>query len=271
MDLSTLADPAATPLPMLLGSALAMGALHGLEPGHSKTMMAAFIIAVHGTATQAAVLGLSAAVSHSAVVWVLGLTAASFGAEWVPESLEPWFLAASGLIVMAVGCWILLRMIAAPDPCARLDGDCEEHGHHHHDHPHDHDHDHDHAHADAHALAHARAVEMRFSAGHATMGQTVLFGLSGGLIPCPAAITVLIVCLHLDRFWLGFGVVSAFSLGLAVTLVAVGGAGAVGLAAARRGSPRIDAWLAKAPYLSGGLILAIGLIMTAAGWRALPL
>ena len=66
-------------LPALLGAAFAMGALHGLEPGHAKTLMAAFIIAVRGTVGQAIVLGLAAAASHSAIVWVLGLLGAARG------------------------------------------------------------------------------------------------------------------------------------------------------------------------------------------------
>jgi nickel/cobalt exporter len=55
---------------LFVPSAILLGALHGMEPGHSKTMMAAFIIAVRGTVLQAALLGLSAAISHTAVVWV---------------------------------------------------------------------------------------------------------------------------------------------------------------------------------------------------------
>jgi nickel/cobalt exporter len=51
--------------------ALLLGGLHGLEPGHSKTMMAAYIIAIKGKVRDAIVLGISAAISHSIIVWVL--------------------------------------------------------------------------------------------------------------------------------------------------------------------------------------------------------
>jgi nickel/cobalt exporter len=281
MDIASLALLPTASLPVLLGSAFAMGALHGLEPGHSKTMMAAFIIAVHGTPIQAVVLGLSAALSHSAIVWILGLSAAAMGEEWVPESLESWFMLLSGLSVVGVGCWILIRMIAAnepPCPCAPGDTACEDAcDAHEHEHEHDHEHGHDHPHphglglGGAHALAHAREIENRFSSGHASLGQTVAFGLSGGLIPCPAAITVLILCLHLGKLGLGFAVVSAFSLGLALTLVMVGVISALGLRAARHGLPGLDAWLSKTPYLSGGLILIIGLAMIVSGWNDLSL
>lgn len=52
-------------------SAILLGALHGLEPGHSKTMMAAFIVAVKGTVKQAVMLGLAATLSHTVIVWLI--------------------------------------------------------------------------------------------------------------------------------------------------------------------------------------------------------
>lgn len=67
---------------LFLPSAILLGALHGLEPGHSKTMMAAFIIAVRGTVAQAVLLGLAATVSHTAVVWAIALAGLHLGAQW---------------------------------------------------------------------------------------------------------------------------------------------------------------------------------------------
>ena len=48
---------------LFIPSAILLGALHGLEPGHSKTMMAAFIVAIRGTLKQAVLLGLAATLS----------------------------------------------------------------------------------------------------------------------------------------------------------------------------------------------------------------
>jgi nickel/cobalt exporter len=72
-------------------TALLLGALHGLEPGHSKTMMAAFIIAIRGTVLQAVILGLCAAFSHSLVIWLLAALALHYGSQWNAESTEPYF------------------------------------------------------------------------------------------------------------------------------------------------------------------------------------
>jgi len=67
---------------LFIPSAILLGALHGLEPGHSKTMMAAFIIAIRGTVAQAVLLGLSATLSHTAIVWLVAMTGLYFGSAW---------------------------------------------------------------------------------------------------------------------------------------------------------------------------------------------
>ncbi|MQX35845.1 nickel/cobalt efflux transporter [Roseospira navarrensis] len=268
MDLAVAISEGTFQPAFLAGTALALGALHGLEPGHSKTMMAAFIVAVRGTVGQAVLLGLSAAVSHTLIVWILALLALRFGESMIGEDLEPWFMMASGAIILMIAAWMGHRARRSAAPA------------HHHDHDHDHTgaHHHDHHHPDpgegikdAHAEAHARAIETQFggaaaAGGRATTGQVVLFGLTGGLIPCSAAITVLIVCLHLDRIWLGVGLVGAFSAGLAATLVAAGVVAAVGLRAVSRRTRRLDRWLAWAPSVSALLIGLIGLGMIVLGW-----
>src|ERR1700737_4960948 len=94
---------------LLLSAAVVLGALHGLEPGHSKTMMAAFIVAIRGTIGQAVLLGISAAFSHSLVIWILAALALKLGSQWNAESLEPYFQLASAVIVGGLACWMLWR------------------------------------------------------------------------------------------------------------------------------------------------------------------
>ncbi len=263
MDLTTAIPQGASQPVLLIASALALGALHGLEPGHSKTMMAAFIVAVRGTVAQAVLLGLSAAVSHTLIVWILALLALRFGDSMIGEDLEPWFMMGSGAVILVIAAWMWRR--------ARRDFGSA----HHHDLTHRHDHEDPHpgdGTGDRHARSHAGEIEARFgraTTARATHGQVVLFGLTGGLIPCSAAITVLILCLHLDRIWLGVGLVGAFSAGLAVTLVAAGIIAAMGLRAVSRRTRRLDRWLARAPLVSAGLIAAIGVGTIALGWSHL--
>ncbi|MEO1089247.1 MAG: nickel/cobalt efflux transporter [Pseudomonadota bacterium] len=243
----------------LVMMALVLGALHGLEPGHGKTMMAAYIVAVRGTVWQAALLGGSAAISHSIIVWVLAIIGLQFGDALIGEAAEPYFVMVSGLIVIAMGIWIQRSSVNTPPA-----------HHHHHDHHHPHDHSHDHGPTDAHTLAHAREVEAQLASGRTTTAQTVMFGLSGGLVPCPAAITVLLICLQIGQFGLGMTLVAAFSTGLAVTLVAIGAVAALGLRYVSARSTRFDALTAYATRLSAWLIIALGVLMVYAGWHHLP-
>ena len=243
MDLVSLIQDGSASFPYLAAIGLVLGSLHGLEPGHSKTMMAAFIVAVRGTPLQAVLLGVSAAFSHSIVVWVMAVLALTWGDEMIGERLEPWFIAGSGAIVMGVGLFMLWRAWARMRHRHRDD--------------------------DAHVRAHARDIETRFAGGRASAPQTVGFGLVGGLIPCPAAITVLLLCLGIGQFWLGVGMVASFSIGLAVTLVAVGMAAVLGLRYASKRFSGADRLFASAPYVSGVLILLVGTYMTYSGWSHL--
>lgn len=263
---------------LFIPSAILLGALHGLEPGHSKTMMAAFIVAVHGTIGQAVMLGLAATVSHTAVVWLVALAGLQFGSHWSATASEPWFQFGSGTLVLGIGAWMLLRTRFA---LRHAHEHAHEHSHPHHDHApkqayrqvrHDDQRaslaamsEHD-SH-DAHAAAHARDIRRRFANREVSNGQILLFGLTGGLIPCPASITVLLLCLQLRQFSLGMVLVLSFSVGLALTLVASGTIAALGVRHMRRhGGGRLESLAQRAPYLSGGLITLVGLYMA---WQGL--
>ncbi|HEX7673983.1 MAG TPA: hypothetical protein VF412_07425, partial [Bdellovibrio sp.] len=56
-------------------TALALGALHALEPGHAKTLTAAYLIGIKGTKRDALLLGLSVAITHSFVVIAISVAA----------------------------------------------------------------------------------------------------------------------------------------------------------------------------------------------------
>lgn len=82
-------------------SAILLGILHGLEPGHSKTMMAAFIIAIKGTVKQAVMLGLAATLSHTGIVWLIALGGMYLSRAFTAESVEPWLQLISAIIILA--------------------------------------------------------------------------------------------------------------------------------------------------------------------------
>jgi len=123
---------------------------------------------------------------------------------------------------------------------------------------------------DAHEREHAEDIRRRFDGGTVTTGQIILFGLTGGLIPCPGAITVLVLCLQLKRLTLGAVLVLGFSIGLAITMVVSGVIAAISV---RHVSKRWDGFgelVRKAPYISGLVILLVGLYVATHAWLTLP-
>ncbi|SPB14894.1 high-affinity nickel-transporter [Caballeronia novacaledonica] len=126
-DFSTLLQQGTASAWLFIPSAVLLGALHGLEPGHSKTMMAAFIVAIRGTVGQAVLLGLSATISHTAVVWAVALAGMYFGRNLNPETTEPYFQLASAVLVVLVATWMIWRTRRDQQMAA-------EHHHHHHEH-----------------------------------------------------------------------------------------------------------------------------------------
>jgi nickel/cobalt exporter len=310
-DITALIQHGSTNLWLFIPSAILLGALHGLEPGHSKTMMAAFIIAVRGSVAQAVLLGLSATISHTAIVWIVALLGLHFGQQWGTETTEPYFEIVSAALMLLIAFWMMRRTWKHQhDYADGLDHHDPLHGHgdgphhddhshphdhshhgcdHHHDHAHgdDHHHDHDHHHdeddhttpvphhhachahdhgtldlsasagGDAHALAHADDIKRRFAGREVTTGQIIMFGLTGGLIPCPASVTVLLLCLQLKKVTLGALLVVCFSIGLALTMVSAGVVAALSVRHLSRHSSRFSGIAHRAPYLSGVLISAI--------------
>lgn len=259
-------------------SAILLGVLHGLEPGHSKTMMAAFIIAIKGTIKQAVMLGLAATLSHTAIVWLIALGGMYISKAFTAQAVEPWLQFVSAIIILGTAFWMFWRTWQGEQNWLTQ----THHDHHHdhdHDHHHHHEHDHDHNHAalaglsegskeyqDAHERAHANDIQRRFQGKEVTNGQILLFGLTGGLIPCPAAITVLLICIQLKAFTLGATMVLCFSLGLAITLVTVGVGAAISVQQAAKRWSGFNTLARKAPYFSSALIGMVGLYMGIHGY-----
>ncbi|MEZ0296075.1 MAG: sulfite exporter TauE/SafE family protein [Candidatus Methylacidiphilales bacterium] len=392
---------------LFIPTAVVLGALHGLEPGHSKTMMAAFIIAVRGTVMQAVLLGVAATISHTAIIWLLAAIGLHFAARMDVEAIEPYLQFASGLVIVGLSGWMLIRtrndlraavahshneraphggnwiatghelleisvfedgvpprfrvyayddkrgpkdpakegvslrtirpndtvqnfaLAAKGDYLESVDEipephefkvECivahKDHSHlyvtrfteadhshgggrvdpHAHAHPHDdgghshshaegdakHEHSHSHAksshthegHAhgitsplgsseyqDEHERAHAADFARRFSNQNVTTGQVILFGLTGGLLPCPAAFSVLLLCLQTKREFLGFSVVLAFSVGLALTLVTVGAVAAISVNYASKRFSGLNLWVRRLPYRSSGVLGLLGIYL----------
>jgi nickel/cobalt exporter len=319
-------------------------------------MMASFIIAIRGTVKQAILLGLSAAISHTFIIWVLATVALNFGNRWNAERVEPFIQIGSAVIIVVLAIWMFLRTkkdlraakehnsnhshsellvvdtihgklelsvfedgvppvfqlyaptgtvlpataeietvrpdgnrqtfnfihkgdflessTSIPEPhefdanlILRHDGqthtstvEFRENHHHHHNNK---------EFQDAHERAHAQDIARRFQDQTVTTPQIILFGITGGLMPCPAAFTVLLVCLQLKKITLGFTMVGAFSVGLAISMVAAGVIASLGVKQAQKRFKGFTEVMRHAPYASSVLLLLIALYMAWSGWNHL--
>ncbi|MCG3211461.1 MAG: hypothetical protein FOGNACKC_05107 [Anaerolineae bacterium] len=204
--------------PWLVGLVLAvsvvLGGAHALTPGHGKTLVAAYLIGSRGTVGHAITLGGIVTVTHTASVIVIGLLALLASRFIVPNVLAPALEVLSGLLVVWIGGQLIWNRWRE---YRRGEADHHDHDHHHHhDHDHhgrDHHHDHDH-HGHAH---HHHELPDRVS-----LRDLLALGISGGLVPCPEALGIMLIAVGLNRILLGLGMVVAFSFGLAVVLIVIG-------------------------------------------------
>ena len=197
-ELMTTRPPGIGILLLALVVAAGLGAVHALEPGHGKTVVAAYLVGSRGTAWHALVLGLVVTASHTAGVYLLGAVTLYASRYIVPERLYPWLGVASGLTVAGLGIVLFLR---------RYRGASRRHSH---DHAHDDHHHHAHGHQHHHPGADVSLKEL------------VALGVTGGIVPCPAALVVLLSALALGRLGFGLVLIVAFSVGLAAVLIAIG-------------------------------------------------
>lgn len=180
---------------MSLLLAVLLGAAHALEPGHGKTVVAAYLVGSRGTVAQAVLLGLVVTFTHTFSVLLLGVLVLFLSRHLVPATLLPWLGFASGVLIAAVG----LSLLRARWRESRRPADA---------------HGHDHGGLTG---PHTHVPE-----GPATLREILALGVSGGLVPCPAGIVVLLAAVALQRVAFGLLLIVAFSAGLAVVLVGVG-------------------------------------------------
>lgn len=239
-------------------TALLLGALHALEPGHAKTLTAAYLIGVRGTYRDALLLGLSVALTHSLVVILIAAAALWLGNEAFTDQATRGLQWASGITVILLGLWLLYRRWPRPavhHACEETHAHDSDHGH---DHPHDHSHDHDGMTDDEHARAHQADLPDYVHRGdRPTAWQIVVFGAAGGLIPCPASVSVMLLALSVGAASLGFLTVLAFSVGLALALMGIGLAVVTGATRLARDS-RFSPLMRRAPLISAGMVMLSG-------------
>jgi nickel/cobalt transporter (NicO) family protein len=210
-----------------LAAAVFWGAAHALSPGHGKTIITAYLVGQRGTPRHAALLGLIVTATHTAGVFALGLVTLLLSRFIVPERLYPWLNLASGMLVVAIGASVLTARWRHR----------RSHSHHHY---------HDHVHISGRSL--------------------LAVGVSGGLLPCPSALVVLLAAISLHRVAYGMILIVAFSFGLAASITGIGLVSVLAKRAFRRVSFE-GSLMRLLPALSALVIVVAGIAMTA---RALP-
>ncbi|MDQ6712783.1 MAG: hypothetical protein M3Z28_06285 [Candidatus Dormibacteraeota bacterium] len=228
-------------LPLLgfsLMLAIVLGGLHALTPGHGKAVMAGYLVGTQGGKRHALILGLTITITHTVGVFALGLVTLYAASFVTPERLYPWLTLFSGVMILVIGATLILTRTRAA--------------------VHGHGHGHGHQHGPAKAGLSRRNI--------------VILGITGGLIPCPTALVVLLSALSLHRVAFGMLLILAYSVGLAIVLSGIGIAMASGTAMVSRLRPAfslhgIGRVAALIPVASAAVVAVAGLALTI---QALP-
>jgi ABC-type nickel/cobalt efflux system permease component RcnA len=196
--------------------AIGLGALHALEPGHGKTIVAAYLVGSRGTPTHAVLLGIIVTAAHTTGVYLLGAVTLYASRFIVPERLYPWLGVTSGLMIATLASFMLVRALTVEEP------------------------EHDHVSGRAHrhwftSLGKRGNTDFTSDAGNArsaqapvpgdakiSLAQLLTLGITGGMVPCPAALVVLLSAISLNRVGVGLLLIIAFSCGLAAVLIGIG-------------------------------------------------
>lgn len=215
-----IAVPEITPAIALFGLLLAfgLGAMHAMSPGHGKTVVGAYLVGSRGTVKHAAFLGLTVTITHTLGVFALGLITLFASNYVLPEKLMPFLSFVSGLLVLYIGLTMFKSRLFSAFGW-KSDGHNHHHGEHSHEH-HSHD-EHNHSHGefththDGHTHSHLPPEEISWK-------SLLALGISGGLLPCPSALVLMLSAISLNRVGYGLILTFVFSFGLAATLTCVG-------------------------------------------------
>ena len=227
---------------------MTLGALHAFEPGHGKSIIAAYMIGTKGRAIDGIILGFIVTFTHTFSVIILGIIAKLLSHSFTDAQLHVWLGFFSSLLILGVGLWMLWERLAHHGGghthfhfFCKETGQLDDHGHHHeHTHPHEHAHPHEHGHqhlqaAHTHTNGHQHeyniehapehhhtAVTITGEDGRVNRWRLMLLGISGGIVPCPPAIVALLAAIGAGRTAEGLTVAIFFSIGLGLVMMTIG-------------------------------------------------
>jgi len=220
------------------------GMVHALAPGHGKAMVAAYLVGTRGRARDAVFLGIIVTLTHTFAVFVLAFLMLLFLQATEEKRVEMWLGVGSGVGIVVVGAWVFarnLRALVRKEPVGHA-----------HRHPHGHEHPHDHEPPHSHDRG-----------PPPTYREILVLGITGGIIPCPGALTAFLVAIQggVAKGFRGLLAVVSFSAGLALVLVIIGLLQVTCsrfLDRAARSKHRLESLLRILPVLSGVAVMVVG-------------
>jgi nickel/cobalt transporter (NicO) family protein len=252
------------------------GALHAMEPGHGKTMVAAYLVGARGTMKHAIFLGGMVTFTHTISVFFLGIVTLFLSQYIMPDKISRVLGIISGLTILYIGAMLLYK---------RLSGNDHGHEHHHHHHHDEFDDDsdmafpdHDHAHNLSHSHSHGAFTHTHdghthshVPEGEVTFKSLVALGASGGLVPCPAALVLLLSAISIGRTGFGLLLLVSFSLGLALVLMAMGLIVVYAKNLFPESKPdKPNPFFRYMPVVSAAIIFVIGIVLTGNSLGVIP-
>lgn len=247
---------------------LVLGSLHALTPGHGKALVGAYLVGSQGRTRDAVFLGAIVTLTHTGSVVLLGLVTLLAAHYVLPALIAPWLEIISGVLVIGFGLNLLLRRGGDLMKWFRARNYDAHDSHHAHAHPHDGAHPHSHAHPHAATPQAAPPHVGGQSLPPITFSSLLALGISGGLVPCPDAIAILLVAVAVNRIPFGMLLILSFSIGLALVLIGIGIAMVKGVRLVAR-SEAVSRFAVYAPVVSAIAVISLGVALTLSALKSL--
>ncbi len=227
-----------------------LGAIHALGPGHGKSLMAAYLVGVRGKVKDAIILALSITFSHVFSVIVIGFVVFLLMNVFWSEKISLWLGVISGVFICAIGLWLLIQRLHFYQVKQKIISQAPRHSglenfyHTHHHHHSSDSHTHHHSNNDS----------------NLSLWSNISLGISSGIVPCPKALVILLLAISLQKIILGIIIITVFSLGMALVLMAIG---IILVKASHLLKDRFQSkWTQLLPVLGSIIIIVLGLVIT---------
>jgi len=202
-------------------TAIFLGALHAFEPGHGKSIMAAYLVGTSGKIADAIELGLVIAFTHTFSVISLGILMKAASEAFLRKSMAPIVELIASLLIVIVGLWILKSSLNCwkesnnqeKTSSVKIKEDNQQR-------------------KKSAKIVMNRNIRYEKESGlhfHPQLEsgeikskwQILILGFSSGIIPCPAGIAILLAAIADGKISRGLTLVLFFSLGVALTILAI--------------------------------------------------